>query len=368
MIPWGVVTIDEQGVILDIDSRAGVDSHYGVEFYSGILIPGMINAHTHLELSYLCSAIPPGCGFTGFAEKLGEVRNRFTAEQQFAAADFHDARMYAEGVAAVGDISNSGLTFPIKKRSRIFYHTFLELYGLDKHETGCLTPFFDEAWVGGLSATITPHSTYSLNEAAFAAAIGMPENSPLSIHFMESRGEEQLYRGHGDMHEWYRRRDFDTDFIERYDSPADRIISCIPPMHKILLVHNTHVDERDVLKLQAHFGDNLTWVLCPRSNRYIAGDMPPVDILRRHACRIAVGTDSLASNVSLSMIDELKTFSDIPLPEALGWATLTGAQALGIEGVYGSLKVGKKPGIVLLEGLDPEHMTLTARTSTRRLA
>lgn len=368
MIPWGVVTIDAQGVILSIDSEAGVDSHYGVEFYSGILIPGMVNAHTHLELSYLRGAIPQGCGFTGFAEELGAARNSFTAAEQLASADFHDARMYAEGVAAVGDISNGGLTFPIKKRSKILYHTFLELYGLGAQDAERLRPLLCEARAAGLSATITPHSTYSLNEAAFATSVGESENSPLSIHFMESRGEQELFRGHGTMHEWYVRRGFETDFTGRYDSPADRIIACVPPTRKTMLVHNTHVGERDVRKLQAHFGDNLTWVLCPRSNLYIAGEMPPVEILRRHACRIAVGTDSLASNASLSVIDELKTFSGISLQEALRWATLSGAQALGIDNSYGSLECGKKPGVILLQGLDPERLELTPRTSTRRLA
>lgn len=368
MIPWGMVTIDAQGVILDIESRPGVDSHYGVEFYSGVLMPGMVNAHTHLELSHLRGAIPTGCGFTGFAEGLGAVRNSFTAAEQLAAADYHDARMYAEGVAATGDISNGNLAFSVKKRSKILYHTFLELYGLHLNDAERLHTLLDKARADNLPATITPHSAYSLNEAAFAAATGGAENNPLSIHFMESREEEELYLGRGDMHSWYVRRGFETDFTGRYDSPADRIIARVPPARRIMLVHNTHVGERDVQKLQAHFGGNLTWVLCPRSNLHIGGQMPPVDILRRHACRIAVGTDSLASNASLSIIEELKTFCGIPLLETLGWATLAGAQALGIDRTHGSLEKGKKPGIVLLQGLDPERLELTARASTRRLA
>lgn len=361
------MTIARDGTVLSVESREGVDSHYGVEFYSGILMPGMVNAHTHLELSYLKGQIAPGNGFTGFADGLGAVRRNFTSEEMEQAADYHDARMWAVGVAAVGDIANGDVTFGVKKRSRIHYHTFLELYGLDARAES-IQPLLAEARGCGLPATVTPHSTYSLGKRAFGEAVGRAENSPLSIHFMESRGEEELYHGRGEMAEWYGRRGMAADFTDAYASPADRIIRCVPACRRVLLVHNTFITEHETAALKAHFGDNATFVLCPRSNAYIENAKPPVDVLRRAGVRIAVGTDSLASNTSLSMVEELKMFTGVPLEEVLTWVTAGGAEALGIAGKYGSLEPGKAPGIVLLDGVDWETMSLLPGVSTRRLA
>lgn len=361
-----MVTVDSRGTILGIESHEGVDSHYSVEFYSGMLIPGMVNAHTHLELSYLRDQIAPGCGFVGFADGLGAARNRFSVKQMEQAAAYHDARMYAEGVAAVGDISNGALTFGVKRHSRVHYHTFLEMYGFGaKRQT--LSPLLEKARTEGLSATVTPHSTYSLNEHAFRDAVGWENNTPLSIHFMESRGEEELYAGHGPMKEWYDRRGMRTDFTDLYSSPAERIVRCIPSERKTALIHNTFITIHEVRTLKEHFGDNLTLVLCPRSNRYIGGDRPPAAMLAGAGVRIAVGTDSLASNTSLSMIEELKTLTDVPLIQRLQWATIDGARMLGIDDVYGSLETGKRPGVALLEGVDWQAMELTADASARRI-
>lgn len=367
LLPWGVVTLADDGTVLSVESHEGVDSHYGVEFYSGILIPGMVNAHTHLELSYLKGQITPGGGFIGFADGLGAVRGKFMREQMEQAADYQDARMYAEGVAAVGDISNGDVTFGVKRRSRMHYHTFLELYGLGAHAAS-LDPLADKARACGLAATVTPHSTYSLNDRAFREAAGEAGNSPLSIHFMESREEEELYRGEGAMRDWYAERGWRTDFTGLYDSPADRIIRCIPADRRVMLVHNTFITEREVGRLAAHFGDNVTFVLCPCSNRYINDSTPPAQMLLHAGVRVAVGTDSLASNTALSMVGELKMLTGVPLEERLRWATLSGAQALGADVELGSLEAGKRPGVVLLGGVDWDTMELRPDASARRLA
>ena len=360
------MTLAEDGTILSVESREGVDSHYGTEFYSGILIPGMVNAHTHLELSYLKGQIEPDGGFTGFAEGLSAVRNRFTRGEMEQAAGYRDARLFAEGVSAVGDISNGDVTFGVKKNSRIRYHTFLELYGL-KASAGAILPLYEKARASGIAATITPHSTYSLGQQAFGEAVGGAENSPLSVHFMESREEEELFRGCGSMHDWYMERAWTADFTGRYASPADRIVKCIPPDRKILLVHNTFVTRRDVDMLAAHFGGNVTFVLCPRSNRYINEAEPPARMLCDAGVRVAVGADSLASNTSLSMVEELKMLRGIPLETRLRWATISGAQALGIDAEYGSLEAGKRPGVALVEGVDWQAMELLPDAATRRL-
>ena len=133
-------------------------------------------------------------------------------------------------------------------------------------------------------------------------------------------------------------------------------------------MHNCEITEQDVEMLLDHFSTPLSFVLCPRSNAYISGVEPrSVELLRARGVNICIGTDSLSSNWSLSMVEELKMFRDVPLAELLQWATINGAKALGIEDKYGSLEVGKRSGVVNLTGVDLADFKLTAQTRAVRL-
>ncbi len=364
----GVITVSADGTILDLHAEEQVDSLAGVEFYSGILIPGLVNAHSHLELSYLKGTIKPGGGFVEFAAGMSTQRGRFTSKERIAAAAYQDARLWAEGVEAVGDVCNGSTTFELKTRSHIRYLNFLELFGLGCSSTAPLQSVAMQATTAGLTTVITPHATYSLNRDAFSASIAAgPTALPLSIHFMETPDEAELFHDRGALRQWYDQRGLTTDFTDRYASPAARIVAEIPASRKVMLIHNTCVTEAEVDLLQAHFGENLTWVLCPRSNRHITGLTPPETLLRRKGVRIALGTDSLASNSDLSLIEELKCFPNTPLEELLRSATLTGAEALGLEDTLGSFEEGKRPGIVRLTGVDLQHRRLTPEATTRRI-
>ena len=120
---------------------------------------------------------------------------------------------------------------------------------------------------------------------------------------------------------WYAQRGTAIDFAE-YGSPAMRITASVPPGRDILLVHNCCVTQEDVERIEAHFTGRVTWVLCPCSNRYISRLSPPVGLLRGKGVRIAVGTDSLASNTALDMVAELRALGDVPLE----------ARSLGLPG------------------------------------
>lgn len=153
-----------------------------------------------------------------------------------------------------------------------------------------------------------------------------------------------------------------------YGSPAERIMASTPSNKRILLIHNTFVDESVVERMEAYFAPgDITWVVCPRSNDYIEGAHPPATLLMNKGVRIALGTDSLASNESLSLVEEMKLLPEIPLHERIRWATQNGAEALGITDWAGSFEVGKHPGAVLLEGVDFGSMSLRADARTRRI-
>ena len=376
LIPRAILTFDGEGRLVSVESDVSkMDSLQGIEFFSGILIPGLVNAHCHLELSYLKEAIPPGTGLSVFVRQVAEKRHSQSIPERIHAADVQDGLMFHSGIAAVGDICNDDFTFELKaKKSRIHYHNFIELFGTDPAGAGpALAHGRDiaaQAEKKGLAHSLTPHSTYSLSDELFTAVIDENrDRKPLSIHFMESVSERELFRGTGTFAERYRQENIPVDF-RRYDSPPGRLTASIPGDTPLLLIHNTVVSEEDIDRIQHHFRE-VTWVICPRSNDYIEGTFPPVELLRRKGCRIALGTDSLSSNRSLSLLDEMKSVQarmpEIPLDELVRWATRSGAEALTLESRLGSFEVGKTPGAVLIDHIDWERMALTPESTSRRI-
>ena len=355
-----VVEVDDRGTITNILRCDAIDSMASVEFFPGILIPGMVNCHCHLELSYLKGAIAEGEGYAGFARSIGAVRNNFTAEERIRSARLADAQMWEEGVEAVADIANDDLVMEVKTQSKIEYHTLFEFFGLNNRD---VEPHFDLANRYPRSF-VTPHSTYSVQDEPFRQ-ICARNSSLLSIHLLESDAEEGLYHGRGSLHEWYQRMGWVCDFL-KYESPAGRVAGCIDRKCRVLLVHNTRATAEDIATVESHT-KNGTWVLCPESNRFISNDRPPVELLRKSGVAIAVGTDSLASARSLSMIENLRLLGNHPLRELLTWATLNGAKALGIDGMKGSIEIGKRPGLVVIEGADLHNLCLTPESVAHRI-
>ena len=355
-----VVEVDDRGTITNILRCNAIDSMASVEFFPGILIPGMVNCHCHLELSYLKGAIAEGEGYGGFARSIGAVRNNFTTEERIRSARLADAQMWEEGIEAVADIANDDLVMEVKTQSKIEYHTLFEFFGLNNRD---VEPHFDLANRYPRSY-VTPHSTYSVQDEPFRQ-ICARNSSLLSIHLLESDAEEGLYHGRGSLHEWYQRMGWECDFL-KYESPAGRVAGCIDRKCRVLLVHNTRATAEDIATVESHT-KNGTWVLCPESNRFISNDRPPVELLRKSGVAIAVGTDSLASARSLSMIENLRLLGNHPLRELLTWATLNGAKALSIDGMKGSIEIGKRPGLVVIEGADLHNLCLTPESVAHRI-
>ena len=341
-----------------------MDSTAGVEFYSGILCAGFINAHSHIELSYLKGSIAEGEGFAAFAESIGKVRGCYSEEERLAAIVEADREMWQEGVDAVGDIVNGATSFSAKAASPIHYHNFVEVFGLrecnlDRQRELLKYPH----------TSLTPHSIYSVPDTPFREVCRVDTDRPLSIHFLESPAEAELYRGCGSLCEWYSKVGFKCDFLQ-YGSPAERIVKCVPKERSVLFVHNCEITPHDIEVILNHFEAPLYWVLCPRSNSYISRIEPHSAKLLRSMgsnINICIGTDSLASNWSLSIIEELKMFHDIPLAELLQWATINGAKALGIADKYGSIEIGKRSGVINITGVDLESFTLTPIAKAQRV-
>lgn len=367
-----LVEFDGQGAVVSIGSYDNLDSIAGVEYHDGILIPGMTNAHCHLELSYLLGAVGEGDGLVEFIRQIMAVRGNWTFEQQVERAVAEDRKMWSEGVQAVGDISNGEASFEAKNTSKIAYHTFAEYFNMPPDDQvdqyfAKSTAHIAAAKSLGLAISPTPHSNYMVGDKLFKKSA---TSERCSIHFMETPSEVDYFDKKGKMYDFVTADGMKPDFLH-YGGHAERLIGSLPPDMPLILIHNTMITERQVDQLASYFHD-LTFVLCPRSNYFIERAYPPAMMLDRMGVRVAMGTDSLTSNHSLSMAAEIewlaKSNPELPLATILRWATAGGADGLGMGDQIGRFEVGKRCGAVLLEGVDLKLMRVGSQSlSCRRL-
>ncbi len=356
-----LITLDSRGYITSVEQYDTIDGQEGVEFYAGIMTAGFVNAHSHLELSYLRGQIEPHQGFAQFAREIGRLREQTPVEERLRAIRRADMELRAAGVVAVGDIVNGQTSMACKSHSQIEYRNFGELFGLQTTSAEHL------GWLAEYpNSSLTLHSTYSVGDALFRDVAAQDNNAPLSIHFLESRAEVELFARRGELWEWYQSVGFECDFLH-YGSAARRIVESLPASRSVMLVHCCHTTQRDIDTIMSHFTAPVYWVLCPCSNSYISEVSPPVELLRKNGLNICLGTDSLASNSSLSMLNEMASLgSRVPLNELLDWATRQGARALGFNEL-GDIEVGKCPGINIISGVDYRAMSLTPNSVARLL-
>jgi cytosine/adenosine deaminase-related metal-dependent hydrolase len=374
LIKNGVVKIDNSGKIISLGSLGdSIEERERTEFFNGIITPGFINAHCHIELSHMKGVIPKHSGMTAFCKSVISYRNT-DINEQLAAMYEADKLMENEGIVVVGDISNNDLSAQMKKDSRLVYHTFVETLNLNPSlaedhiiKARKVKQTFEKE---GLRVSITPHAPYSLSEKLFELSV-MEGNSSgiLSIHNEESFDEMELFaKKHGKMRDFFG-KEMDA-FLSKYDNPLHRTLKYVVPNTKMLLIHNTHTNEQDFQQTIKQ-NQKTTWVLCPASNLYIENNLPDVNMFTKLSARVAIGTDSLSSNTNLSILQELKildsTFPEIGLQTLLRWATLNGAEALNFDSELGSFDIGKRPGALLLSDIDFKNMRLTENTQSKRL-
>ncbi|BDQ12632.1 amidohydrolase family protein [Sediminibacterium sp. TEGAF015] len=361
--PNQVLITNEEGQVEAILPR----SEAGEEILEvpGILSPGFVNAHCHLELSHMKGRIPEHTGLPEFILKIVNERHHPEEEIREAIAQA-EAQMMQEGIVAVGDISNNHLTAAQKAKQNLAYYTFVEISGW-KPEIA--EPRFSNAQkvmeqFRGIitAASFSPHAPYSVSRELWEMMMPHFEGNTVTIHNQETPAENELFqKGSGDFVQMYQAMNID----QAHFTPTGKnsLPSYFPQLQKaknVLLVHNTNTSEADMDFATATAKANqqsLYYALCVNANLYIENALPPIELLRSKNANIVLGTDSLSSNHQLSILEEVKTiarnFPSIPLAEMLQWATNNGAKALQMDAALGSIAPGKKPGIIVLENVEP---------------
>jgi cytosine/adenosine deaminase-related metal-dependent hydrolase len=293
-----LVVTDEAGKILSV-SQYSQDELSDTEYHEGILIPGMVNAHCHIELSHLKGAFRQATGMSGFINQINELRESVDEKGRFEAMKGEFENFSRQGVVAVSDISNCNESFPLKKeyRDKVYYRTFVELFGTEKAEAEAILEggqrTADQATAMGLEASVTPHSCYTMSPKLLeiTAKRGL-ESGIISYHSQESQEEEDMImKGSGALSDNYHGRGLSTPpvtgttaleyFIDRIAEKKGKVKG------RINLVHNVVISQRSIDRakeaLQSPF-----FTICPLSNIFIHRQLPPIDLMRKTTLRSAL--------------------------------------------------------------------------------
>lgn len=375
----GYIKVDDSGKVLEI---GGVEHDTKCnEFFDGILVPGFVNAHCHIELSHLEGAFSQGSGMAGFIRQINKLRHSVNEKERIEFIEKQLNSLYEQGVSAMGDISNCNESFSIKSKSKLYTRTFLEIFGTEPSDSNKIIKaaqeLIAEAKQLNIDAAISPHSCYTMSRNLLKESLKNGLNSGyISYHNQESSEEEELFiSGTGPLAKEYKNRGLSTPVVTGKSSllyflDILKEIRDTPIKENILLIHNTNTNKESVSQALEVLSNSF-WVICPLSNLFIHRELPPIELLRKSGATIALGTDSLSSNTILSIVEEIKIiqkyFPLVNLNEVLTWATINGAKALGLDYRIGTIEVGKNPGIVFIDNIDFVNLKLTPNSKSTRI-
>lgn len=352
--------IDENGAVLEVGQAQ--KELPNTQLFDGLLMPGFINTHCHLELSHLKGRVDTGTGLLPFLSNVVQFRD---VDQQVIddAIAYNDTYMWENGIQAVGDISNKNDTFSTKENSPIRYYTFVEMFDLLQENLtemffGQYKEVFDQCNTeGGNGFSASPHAPYSVSKGMFERINSLNSGSrTISIHNQETPHENAYFQDKtGDFTAFFKRLGFDdSHFTPIQKGSIYYAMNHMQAHHKTLFVHNTTTNAKNI-KDASEWGTSY-WATCPNANLYIENTLPDYRTFIENDAKMTIGTDSLSSNWQLSILEELKTIqrynSHIPLETLLQWSTKNGAEALSFDDQLGSFEVGKTPGVIVLENFD----------------
>lgn len=318
------------------------------------ILPGLVNAHTHLELSWMRGRVPPGGPMPAWASRLIALRGQGgevdLARRQAAAAEGVREAL-AAGTSLVGDISNSPDADAAVLASGLHAVLFRELIGFRDGDPGPAVAAALASLPGATAVvrpTLAPHAPYSVSPRLQQAIAGAT-TGPFSIHLAESVEEGRfLGAGNGPWREVLEKVGaWEPSWMPPQLGPVDYLASLGLLGSRLLAVHGVQLGDAELARLAAA---GATVVACPRSNRWVGAGTPPLARFYAAGVRVAVGTDSLASVDTLSVFDELaemrRIAPDVPARALLRSATLDGAAALGFGGELGTIEPGRTAALL----------------------
>ena len=356
------MTVD-RGRIVALGHRTAHEDIRHVDLGDMAVMPGLVNAHTHLELSYLRDEVAPASAFVSWIRGLLAARLQHAdvrAREILDAIDRAVAEAIACGTAVVGDISNTLASFSPLARSPLAAVVFYEIVKFNapdpedvveraRHELDELVP------TDLVRTSLAAHAPYSVAPLVFRAIrknIDRDPFAPCSVHLAESAEEVEFIQTGGgpwrtlleDLGSW------DPAWVAPAVSPVQYLDDGGFLDARVLAVHGVQTSTADLARL-ASCGTTL--VTCPRSNGHTGAGVPPIEDFYRSGVRVAIGTDSLASAPDLSVFAEVATLHalapSVPPSALLDSATRQGARALGFDADFGTIEPGKHARLLAID-------------------
>jgi aminodeoxyfutalosine deaminase len=342
-----------------------------IDWGTAVIMPGLINAHTHLELTRLKDQLLRFRSFTDWVSQLIDRRRLWTKEDFLNSAREGAEAVLASGTTLVGDITSSGFGWdaadPEDLRRIVFEEAIAFSPGNFDQAVSQLEARLDRRSAQDFLRIhgVSPHAPYSVSPQLYryTAELSRQRGFPLATHVAETRSElEFLQTGTGEF----------RDLLEKigvlpgeWEAPG---MSPVPYLESLgvlgqssVLIHCNYLDQDSINRI---LNTRSSVVHCPRSHDFFGHEKHPLRQLLDCGINVAIGTDSLASNSSLSMLDEMrylfKTRKDIKTEEIFRAATLNGAAALGFGGILGRLRRGYWADLAVLqlpETVGPRQLT-----------
>lgn len=356
-----------------------------VDLGQAVLLPGLVNAHTHLELSYLAGAVPPAAHFTDWIRELMALRR--TQPEPWAEAILVPmrediAQLRRDGTALVGDVSNTLVSVPALGEAGQAATVFYEQIRFRAGEADAAFAAAHEQLAAltippDVRVSLAPHAPYSVSPKLFQLIRRRLDRDPFartSVHVAESPEEIALLEHGGgpwrqlleDVRAW------DPEWVPPGCGPVEYLDRMRVLDERVLAVHCVQATPAELDRLAAR---STTIVTCPRSNRHVGVGDPPVESFYRSGAAVAIGTDSRVSAPDLSIWEELAAMRrlapDVPAERLLESATRVGAECLGFASDFGTIEPGRRAALVavrvppgietaaeaqeyLVSGIDPE--------------
>jgi cytosine/adenosine deaminase-related metal-dependent hydrolase len=328
-----------------------------VDLGQAAILPGLVNAHTHLELSWLRGRVPPGTRFTDWVRDVIRLRREEDSSIVQQAMPGALAEMRSCGTLLVGDISNTLASVKPLLDSRMGGVVFREVIGFQRSRADevlsrAAADLEGVGWTSSLRGGLAAHAPYSVSAAVFesiARTRSSDAASVTSVHLAESAEEiEFLQTGNGP---WKGLLQELNAWDPSWEAPGCGAVDYMDRLGYLrpgtLVVHGVHATEGDLATLKER---GATLVTCPRSNQWTGAGTPPIASFFEAGVRVAIGTDSLASAPDLNLFSELaaarRLAPGVAARDLLRAATLNGASALGFGSEYGSIERGKRAGLI----------------------
>lgn len=370
------LTVSEDGTILKLEPLTR--DHKDIQYYKGIISPGFVNAHCHIELSHMKDAVTKHTGMVGFIKQVMQSKDKIY-ENKSELIEQSVIDMYNNGINAVGDICNTTDALNSKlQHPKMQFQNYIECIGLNPErangsfEYGKTIAAEYTKHFPAKQVNLVPHAPYTVS-SQLATYLNTTQPNSSTIHNEESQAEMDFIESKsGEIIDLYQFLNVPLDFFAPFHTTPlqHNLQTLLPASGKVLLVHNCHFNQSDIGFLEKYQSlQDIYFCVCPNANLYIGNPLPDINLLLATGKLICIGTDGLSSNYGLDILSEIKVlaphYPSISTAQWLTMATSNGAAAIDLNDKVGSFTPNTRPGVLLLENIT--NQSLTENTICRRL-